>query len=35
MILNQLLAFLNLYELAKNQFIPSVHFWDAFSFRLP
>ena len=26
--LDQLLAFLNLYQLAKNQFIPFIHFWD-------
>ena len=26
--LNQLLAFLNLYQHAKNQFVPSVQFWD-------
>ena len=32
--LNQLLAFLNLYQHAKNEFIPSVHFWDSVNFRV-
>ena len=32
--LNQLLAFLNLYRQAKNQFIPSVHLWDTVSFKV-
>ena len=33
-ILNQLLAFLNLYQYAKNQFIPPAHFWDTVNFRV-
>ena len=33
--LNQLLAFLNLYQHAKNQFITSAHFWDTVSFKVP
>ena len=33
--LNQLSAFLNLYQHAKNQFIPFVHFWDPVNFRVP
>ena len=31
---NQLLAFFNLYQDPKNQFIPSVHFWDTVNFRV-
>ena len=34
-LLNQLMAFLNLYQHAKNQFIPSFHFWDTANFRFP
>ena len=33
--MTQLLASLNLYQHAKNQFIPSVHFWDKVNFRVP
>ena len=33
--LNQLLIFLNLYQHAKNQFLPSVHSSDIVSFRVP
>ena len=33
--LNQLLAFLNLYQHAKNQFLPSVHSSDRVNFRAP
>ena len=32
--LNQLSAFLNLYQHAKNQFISYVHFWDTVSFKV-
>ena len=32
--LNQLLAFLNLHQHAKNQFIPSIHSWDTANFRV-
>ena len=32
--LNQLLAFLNLYRHAKNQFIPAVHLWDTVNFKV-
>ena len=31
--LNQILAFLNLYQLTKNKFIPSINFWDRLNFR--
>ena len=31
---SQLSAFLNLYQNAKNQFTPSVHFWDTVNFRV-
>ena len=33
--LNQLLAFLNLYQKAKNQFISSVYSWETDNFRVP
>ena len=33
--LNQLLAFLNLYQHLNNQFIPSVYFWDIANFWVP
>ena len=32
---NQLLIFMNLYQHAKNQFIPSVHSSDTVSFKVP
>ena len=32
---DQLLIFVNLYQHAKNQFIPSVHFSDTVSFKVP
>ena len=33
--MNQFLAFLNLYQHAKNQLIPSVYFWDTVSLKFP
>ena len=34
-LLNQFLAFLKSYQHEKNHFIPSFHFWDTVSFRVP